>query len=112
MPREAAHEAGGQAPGQPPAQPPVLIPTPIAAPIAAPRSEASGMSYLFGMLDGEMNRRATSPVLIGRATEMAALDAALDTVSQGSPAALLIGGEAGVGKSRLLSEFALHAQAS
>jgi DNA-binding CsgD family transcriptional regulator len=61
---------------------------------------------------GDMSRRATSPVLIGRATEMAALDAALEAARQGSPATLLIGGEAGVGKSRLVSEFSSRAQAA
>ena len=57
-----------------------------------------------------MSRRGTSPVLIGRATQLAALADALETVRQGSPAALLIGGEAGVGKSRLIAEFAASAQ--
>jgi DNA-binding CsgD family transcriptional regulator/tetratricopeptide (TPR) repeat protein len=50
--------------------------------------------------------------MIGRAAEMAALEAALDTVHQGSPAALLIGGDAGVGKSRLIAEFTVRARAS
>jgi DNA-binding CsgD family transcriptional regulator/tetratricopeptide (TPR) repeat protein len=59
-----------------------------------------------------MSRRGTSPVLIGRATQLAALATALETVRQGSPAALLIGGEAGVGKSRLIAEFTASAQES
>jgi predicted ATPase len=42
---------------------------------------------------------------------MAALEAAFETVRQGGPAALLIGGEAGVGKTRLISEFAARAGA-
>ncbi|HUN34241.1 MAG TPA: AAA family ATPase, partial [Trebonia sp.] len=53
-----------------------------------------------------------SPVLIGRATQMAALEAALEAVRQGGPATLLIGGEAGVGKSRLVSEFSSRAAAA
>jgi DNA-binding CsgD family transcriptional regulator len=36
---------------------------------------------------------------------MAALDAAFDSVRQGGPTAVLLGGEAGVGKSRLVAEF-------
>jgi len=36
---------------------------------------------------------------------MAALEAALDAVRQGEPAAVLIGGEAGMGKTRLIGEF-------
>ncbi len=61
-------------------------------------------------LNPEMSRRRTSPVLVGRATEMAALEAAFETVRQGGPAALLIGGEAGVGKTRLISEFTASAR--
>src|SRR5215471_966491 len=52
-----------------------------------------------------------APVFVGRAEELAALDAALDRVRQGQPSAVFIGGEAGVGKSRLLSEFAARARA-
>jgi DNA-binding CsgD family transcriptional regulator/tetratricopeptide (TPR) repeat protein len=43
---------------------------------------------------------------------MAALQDAFDAVRQGGPAALLIGGEAGVGKTRLISEFAGEARAA
>jgi DNA-binding NarL/FixJ family response regulator len=63
------------------------------------------MSDPHGMLFIEMSRRGASPVLIGRAAEMAALEAALDAVRQGEPAAVLIGGEAGMGKTRLIGEF-------
>src|SRR5215472_9364419 len=72
----------------------------------------AGMSDPSGMLIQEMSRRGTSPVLVGRAAEMAALEAALDTVRQGGPAALLIGGEAGVGKTRLIGEFTASARRS
>jgi len=41
---------------------------------------------------------------------MAALEAALDAVRQGEPAAMLIGGEAGMGKTRLISEFTAAAR--
>ncbi|MGH3280948.1 MAG: ATP-binding protein, partial [Trebonia sp.] len=60
-----------------------------------------------------MSRRGASPVLVGRAAEMTALEAALDAVRQGEPAAVLIGGEAGMGKTRLIGEFtavARHAE--
>ncbi len=43
---------------------------------------------------------------------MAALQAAFDAVRQGGPAALLLGGEAGVGKTRLISEFGAEARAA
>ena len=64
-----------------------------------------GETLLYGM-----NRRGGSPVLVGRAAELAALQAAFDAVRQGGPAALLIGGEAGVGKTRLASELARRAE--
>jgi DNA-binding CsgD family transcriptional regulator len=57
------------------------------------------------MLNPEMSGRASSPVLVGRDEQMAALDAAFASVRQGGPSAVLLGGEAGVGKSRLVSEF-------
>ncbi|HEX8006095.1 MAG TPA: AAA family ATPase, partial [Trebonia sp.] len=62
------------------------------------------------MLNIEMSRRGTSPVLVGRAAEMAALAELLQTVRQGGPAAMLIGGEAGVGKTRLIGEFGANAR--
>ena len=52
-----------------------------------------------------MSGRASSPVLVGRAEQMAALEAAFVSVRQGGPSAVLLGGEAGVGKSRLVSDF-------
>ena len=48
----------------------------------------------------------SSPVLIGRATQLSALESALARVSRGSPSAIMVSGEAGVGKSRLVREFA------
>jgi DNA-binding CsgD family transcriptional regulator len=43
---------------------------------------------------------------VGRAAELARLDAMLAAATAGSPGTVLIGGEAGVGKTRLLQEFA------
>ena len=65
----------------------------------------SGMSDPRGMLTSEMSGRASSPVLVGRDEQIAALDAAFASVRQGGPSAVLLGGEAGAGKSRLVSEF-------
>src|SRR3954468_20070983 len=45
--------------------------------------------------------------MVGRAGELAFLDSAL----RSTPAALLVGGEAGVGKTRLINEFLETAQA-
>ncbi len=51
-------------------------------------------------------------MLVGRDEQMAALDAAFASVRQGGPTAVLLGGEAGVGKSRLVSEFGQAATAA
>ena len=79
--------------------------------MAAP-APATGMSESDGMLTAEMSGRAASPVLVGRDEQMAALDGAFASVRQGGPAAVLLGGEAGVGKSRLVSEFGQAAEAA
>jgi DNA-binding CsgD family transcriptional regulator/tetratricopeptide (TPR) repeat protein len=50
-------------------------------------------------------RRVTSPIFVGRVTELAALSEALERASVGQPGIVLITGEAGVGKSRLLAEL-------
>lgn len=76
----------------------------------SPTSGRAGMSDPGEMLDIVMSRRGASPVLVGRAAEMAALEAALDTVRQGEPAAVLVGGEAGMGKTRLIAEFTAAAR--
>ncbi|WP_308042600.1 AAA family ATPase [Micromonospora sp. PLK6-60] len=52
-----------------------------------------------------MTVRATSTVLVGRQRELAALRAALGRAGAGEPTTVLVGGEAGVGKTRLLDEF-------
>jgi len=48
----------------------------------------------------------SSPVLIGRSAELSALSAALVDARDGRTAVVIVGGEAGVGKSRLVHEFA------
>ena len=52
----------------------------------------------------------TSPVFVGRVAELARLEAALRRSVSGEPRAVLVLGEAGVGKSRLLEEFAGRAR--
>ena len=56
--------------------------------------------------DVAVRRRATSTVLIGRADERARLDAAFRSVCDGVPVTVLVAGEAGVGKTRLVTDFA------
>src|SRR6201992_4084322 len=75
-----------------------------------PDSGRAGMSDPSAMLEAMMSRRGGSPVLVGRAAEMATLQAAVETVRQGEPAAVLIGGEAGMGKTRLIGEFTAAAR--
>ncbi|WP_307871542.1 AAA family ATPase [Micromonospora sp. M61] len=52
-----------------------------------------------------MTVRAASSVLVGRHREIAALRDALGRARVGEPTTVLVGGEAGVGKTRLLEEF-------
>jgi DNA-binding CsgD family transcriptional regulator len=81
-------------------------------PPGTPRNDSGGMSAPHGMLTGEMSGRASGPVLVGRDQQMAALEAAFADARQGGPTAVLLGGEAGVGKSRLVSEFGQAAAAA
>ena len=48
---------------------------------------------------------------VGRQTELARLAEALRSAADGQPTTVLLGGDAGVGKSRLLEEFGDHARA-
>ena len=48
----------------------------------------------------------TSSRLIGRAAELAELEAALRDAAEGRPSLAFVAGESGVGKSRLVAEFA------
>ena len=52
-----------------------------------------------------MPGRQSSPEIVGRSTEMDLLGRALDRAAEGRGGAILISGEAGVGKTRLLTEF-------
>jgi ATP/maltotriose-dependent transcriptional regulator MalT len=52
-----------------------------------------------------MSRRVSSPILIDRVSHLEALRAAFDNATGGVARVILVGGEAGVGKSRLLAEF-------
>ncbi|WP_324290767.1 helix-turn-helix transcriptional regulator [Streptomyces sp. H27-S2] len=58
---------------------------------------------------GDVETRSVSPVFVGRADELAALTDALTRAEGREPQALLIGGEAGVGKTRLTEEFLCEA---
>jgi DNA-binding CsgD family transcriptional regulator len=60
---------------------------------------------------GAVPRRVSSPIFVGRVAERAALSEALERAAAGQPGVVLIGGEAGVGKSRLLTETSTLAAA-
>jgi DNA-binding CsgD family transcriptional regulator len=61
---------------------------------------------------GVVSLGMAAPVFVGRARELAELEAALGRVREGRPAAVLVGGEAGVGKSRLAGEFGARARSA
>src|ERR1700734_4224200 len=63
-----------------------------------------GLSGAAGMLEG-MATPVASPVLVGRTDQLEALNAALADAGRGRPSTVLIGGEAGIGKSPPGSEF-------
>ena len=56
--------------------------------------------------DRNVTRRISSPVFVGRRAELDRLDDAFRRAAAGEPCLVLIAGEAGVGKSRLVAEFA------
>ena len=63
-----------------------------------------------GAILAEMEARATE-VFVGRARELAELERALEATRAGSGLAVLLAGEAGIGKTRLASELAGRARA-
>lgn len=56
-----------------------------------------------------MTVRGTSAVLVGREAELAALRSALKRADTTEPVTVLLGGEAGVGKTRLVDDFGRYA---
>jgi hypothetical protein len=58
-----------------------------------------------GDTPGEMGGRVASPTFVGRLEELELLEAAGRRAADGEPAVVLVGGEAGVGKTRLVAEL-------
>jgi DNA-binding CsgD family transcriptional regulator/tetratricopeptide (TPR) repeat protein len=56
-----------------------------------------------------MGQRVSCPVLVGRDAEAARLRAAIERAAAGQPATVLVAGEAGIGKTRLVTEALGHA---
>jgi predicted ATPase len=52
-----------------------------------------------------MGGRVVSPIFVGRVEELHVLEVALGRATNSEPAVVLVGGEAGVGKTRLLAEL-------
>ena len=71
---------------------PDLARSPSGGPTGGPTAagELAGMSDPRGMLTAEMSGRASSPVLVGRDEQMAALEAAFDSVRQGGPSTVIL----------------------
>src|SRR5829696_2932972 len=76
----------------------VGVPVGAAGPGVSPPGAGSGMI-------GGLARRVSSPVVIGRDAEAARLGAALERAAGGQPAIVLVAGEAGVGKTRLVTDL-------
>src|SRR6516162_8006549 len=55
------------------------------------------------------NKQIVCPVLIGREADLAALQALVEQAKRGEEQVALIGGEAGIGKSRLVAETKTYA---
>lgn len=77
-------------------------------PAAALSKTGAALSDPRDML-ASVETRSVSPVFVGRADELDTLNDALARAAAGEPQALLLGGEAGVGKTRLVEEFATAA---
>ena len=60
----------------------------------------------------DMTATLASPTFVGRTEELARLAAAGDRAAGGTPTAVLVGGEAGVGKTRLVGEVVAGARAA
>ena len=54
--------------------------------------------------------RVSSPIFVGRTAELDRLCRALDRAGSRQPSVVLIAGEAGIGKTRLVTEFSLRAR--
>jgi predicted ATPase/DNA-binding CsgD family transcriptional regulator len=74
-------------------------------------AENSGVLVTRLHENAAMATRLTGPRLVGRATELAVLEEVLGKVQAGEPATVLICGEAGAGKSRLVAELGSVARA-
>src|SRR3954468_3658984 len=61
---------------------------------------------------GPTMRRLTSREFVGRAEQFSAMWAAFERAAGGEPGIVLVGGEAGAGKTRLVAELGRQAEAA
>jgi class 3 adenylate cyclase/DNA-binding CsgD family transcriptional regulator len=99
-PTESAEVTAVPARAVPAPAPAVAVPTTSWSPSARPAAQPGPANWAPEPDVGPV----LCPVLIGRSDEMAALDAALSAGAEGHGGAVLLLGEAGVGKSRLTRE--------
>src|SRR4051794_1713019 len=104
----AAGDGGGLAAGPSRAEPPA----PLAPQPAAPHGLGVVNPEMPGILV-DVRAHEVSPAFVGREAELAVLADACDRARAGAPGAVLVGGEAGGGKTRLVGEFAdrVHGEA-
>jgi len=71
----------------------------------SPRTAAVPLRPVAEDNPGEMGGRVVSPIVVGRVEELQVLEAAVRRATNSEPAVVLVGGEAGVGKTRLVAEL-------
>jgi DNA-binding CsgD family transcriptional regulator len=79
------------------------------------RAGGSAGSFALGPASAilvDMSASLTCPTFVGRTAESARLAEARDRASAGTPAVVVVGGEAGVGKSRLVGELVASSRAA
>jgi hypothetical protein len=69
-------------------------------------------SHLFERIIADMAGGVASARFVGRSVELGRLEAAFAQARSGAPVTVCVGGEAGVGKTRLVSEFAARVRQS
>jgi DNA-binding CsgD family transcriptional regulator len=74
----------------------------------APATVRPTLTVAGGTMDAVL-RSPSSPGIVGRAAELGELRSALAAARSAQPATVLVGGEAGVGKTRLVAEFVAEA---
>ncbi len=80
--------------------------------LLADRGETAVRTFGGREMLNDVSNRSVSPIFVGRQHELARLRAAHVRTMAGEPQTVLIGGEAGIGKSRLVEEFASRLDAT